>query len=174
MRQVPKLNGYKQPPPLRDPYNLHQEQDKRSPIVNAKGRDLLDLLRHDFFADVCGKNPVSSVNYVWVTVIFIMLFKKIEDVFSEARHPLWVEIYERSMRSQPQMLKRTSLVVQAMASADEDAMRLFAQAFENSRGGILACVYWEDLKESESGFRKASTDGDDDDGVPSPEQCTVM
>jgi hypothetical protein len=78
------------------------------------------------------------------------------------------------MRSQPQMLKRTSLVAQAMASADEDAMRLFAQAFENSRGGILACVYWEDLKESESGFRKASTDGDDDDGVPSPEQCTVM
>jgi hypothetical protein len=174
MRQVPELNDYKLQPPRRDPYNLNQEQKKKRLVANAQGRDLLDLLRPDLFADVCGNNPVSSVNYVWVTCIFIMLFMKIEDVFSKARHPLWVETYERSMRSRPQGLKRVVLVAQAMSSADEDAMRLFVQAFEETRGGILAFVYWEDSKEGESGFREASTNGDGSDGVPSPEQCTVM
>jgi hypothetical protein len=35
-------------------------------------------------------------------------------------------------------------------------------------------VYWEDLKEGESGFRETPMDGDGSDGVPGPEQCTVM
>jgi len=61
-----------------------------------------------------------------------------------------------------------------MASADEDATRLFAKAFEEMRGAILACVYWEGLEEGESGLREASTNGDGSDSVPSPEQCTVM
>jgi hypothetical protein len=174
MRQIPELHDYKLPPSRRDPYNLHQEQKKKRLMADAQGRDLLDMLRPDLFADVCGKNPVSSVNYASVTCIFIMLFMKIEDVFSNARHPLWVEIYERSPGSRSQGQKRVVLVARAMASADEDAMRLFAQAFEQTRGGILACVYWEDLKEGESGFREASTNGDGSDGVPSPEQCTVM
>lgn len=174
MRQIPELNDYKRPPPRRDPYNLHQEQKKKSPLANSQGRELLDLLRPDLFADICGNNPLSSINYVWVTCIIIILFMKIEDVFSKARHPLWVETYEGSSRSWPQWRKRAVFVAQAMASADENAMRLFAQAFEQTRGGILACVYWEDLKEGESGFRETPTDGDDSDGVPSPEQCTVM
>jgi len=110
MRQIPELNEYKLPPPRRDPYNLHQEQKKKRPMENAQGRDLLDLLRPDLFAGVCGNNPVSSVNYVWVTCIIIMLFMNIEDVFSKARHPLWVETYERSSRSRPQGLKRVVLV----------------------------------------------------------------
>lgn len=174
LRQIPELNDYKLPPPRRDPYNLHQEQKKKSPLANPQGRDLLDLLRPDLFADICGNNPLSSINYVWVTCVIIILFVNIEDVFSKARHPLWVETYERSSRSWPQGRKRTVLVAQAMASADEDAMRLFAQAFEQTRGGILACVYWEDLKEGESGFRETPTDGDGSDGVPGPAQCTVM
>jgi len=173
-RQIPELDDYTLPSPRRDPYNLHQEQKKKSPLANPQGRDLLDLLRPDLFADICGNNPLSSINYVWVTCIIIILFLKIEDVFSKARHPLWVETYERSSRSWPQGRKRAVLVAQAMASADEDAMRLFAQAFEQTRGGILACVYWEDLKEAESGFRETPTDGDGSDGIPSPEQCTVM
>ncbi|KAK4615645.1 hypothetical protein CLAFUW4_10071 [Fulvia fulva] len=174
MRQIPALNEYKLPPPGRDPYNLHQEQKKKRPVADAQGRDLLTLLRPDLFADVCGNNPVSSVNYVWVTCIIIMLFVKIEDHFSKARHPLWIETYERSSRSRPQWLKRVDLVVKAMASENEDAMRLFAKAFEEMRGGILACVYWEDLKVGESGLKEDSTSEDGSDGIPGPDQCTLM
>lgn len=173
MRQIPALNEYKLPPPRRDPYNLHQEQKKKRPVADAQGRDLLTMLRPDLFADVCGNNPASSVNYVFVTCHIIMLFRSIENHFSKARHPLWVETYERSSRSRPQWRKRVDLVVKAMASEDEDAMRLFAKAFEEMRGGLLACVYWEDLKEGESGL-KDSTNGDGSDGILGVDHCTLM
>jgi hypothetical protein len=48
-------------------------------------------------------------------------------------------------------------------------LKLFAKGFEDLRLGALACIYWEDLRESESGAR----DKGFEDELPG-DQCAVM
>jgi hypothetical protein len=150
--------------PSRNPYQVSEEKNER-----FQGRALLDFLRLDVFADVCGRDPVSSLNLVMVTCHILLLFMEFEDLFREARHPLWIEAYERPA---PQLRhqKRLALVVAAMTQEDDQAMKLFAKAFEKLRLGAIACVFWGDLREGESG---AKPERDDDDEV-SMDQCSVM
>jgi len=55
-----------------------------------RGHVLLNLLRLDIFADVCGETPISSLNYVKITCHILWLFSQAEDRFRAARHPLWI------------------------------------------------------------------------------------
>jgi len=163
VHRIADLKDYKTRP-RRNPYHV-SKQKKREQL---QGRALLDLLRVDVFADVCGNTPVSSLNYVWITCHIMLLFMKFEDRFLETRHPLWVKAYEHP---QPQLRrqKRLALVLAAMANEDDQAMRLFAEGFESLRLGALACIFWEDLREEESGVKPK---GDDDE--ISTDQCLVM
>jgi hypothetical protein len=151
--------------PPRDPYQVLK--DKKN--GQFQGRALLDFLRLDVFADICGRDPVSSLNLVMVTCHIMLLFMEIEDLFSKTRHPLWVEAYERPT-PQLRRQKRLALVVAAMTQEDDQTMKLFAKAFEKLRMGAIACVYWGDLREEESGARPER----DDDEEVSMDQCSVM
>ncbi|KAF2712349.1 hypothetical protein K504DRAFT_371948 [Pleomassaria siparia CBS 279.74] len=163
MRRVAELKDYKMGP-RRNPYHL-SEQKKRGQL---QGCALLGVLRLDVFADVCGNTPVSSLNYVWITFHIMLLFMKVEDRFRETRHPLWVKAYEHPLpRLRHQ--KRLALVVAAMADEDDQAMRLFAEVFESMRIGALDCIFWEHLRQEESG---ATPRGDDDETLA--DQCSVM
>ena len=128
-------------------------------VNSFKERALLDVLRLNVFVDVCGNTPISSLNYVWITCHIMLLFMKFEDQFREARHP------QRQLRRQ----KRLALVVAAMAEEDDQALRLFAERFENLRLGALACIFWEDLREEESGVKPAGIDHE-----ISTDQCSIM
>jgi hypothetical protein len=164
MRQISELKDYKTGP-RRNPYRV-SGQKKREEL---RGCVLLDMLRADIFADVCGRHPLSSLNYVWITCHIMMLFMSFEDRFREARHPLWVEAYEHpqpALRRQ----RRLAFVMAAIADEDDGAMRLFAETFERFRLGALACIYWKDLREEEYGLKPSRGD---DDGAPM-DQCSVM
>jgi hypothetical protein len=160
IRRIADLKDYKTGP-QRNPYR-GSEQKKRE---HLQGRALLDVLRLDVFADVCGYAPFSSLNYVWITCHIMLLFLEFEARFRENRHPLFVNAYEHTQRRQ----KRVALVAAAMADEDDQALRLFAEGFERLRLGALACIFWEDLREEESGT-KPRRDGDE---IPT-DQCSVM
>jgi hypothetical protein len=163
MDRIAELKDYKTGP-RRNPYQV-LEQKKRG---QWQGRSLLELLRLDIFADFCGNHPVSSLNLVWITCHVMLLFMKFEDEFRKARHPLWVEAYEHP---QPQLRgqKRLALVMAVMTEEDDQTLKIFAEGFESLRLGALACIFWEDLREEESGMKPRG----DDDKIPM-DQCSVM
>jgi hypothetical protein len=161
--RIAELKDYKTGP-RRNPYQV-SEQKKRGQL---QGHAVLDLLRLDIFADVCGNHPVSSLNLVWITCHIMLLFMKFEDDFSKARHPLWVEAYEHP-KPQLRRQKRLALVVAAMTQEDDQALKLFAKGFESLRLGALPCIFWEDLREEDSGMKPKG----DDDEIPM-DQCSVM
>lgn len=162
IRRIDSLKDYKDGPRI-DPYHVKEKKKK-----DLKGCDLLELLRLDIFADVCGNNPLSSMSYVWITVHIMMLFMSFEDRLRETRHPLYVRAYDDpplSLRCH----KRTALIVAAMADEDDEALKLFAEVFERLRIGALSCIFWEDLREGESGVNPKV----DSDEIPI-DKCSMM
>ena len=54
-------------------------------------RDNFDVLKVDLINDVSGGGqPLSSINYCWVTANMLMLFSRFENKLKELRNPLWV------------------------------------------------------------------------------------
>jgi hypothetical protein len=131
------------------------------------GRELLDLLKLDIISDISGERPLSSLNYVWVTTRFMMLFHQIEDKLKLLRNPLWIRAYEKEAVMTRE--KRLSLTVLALTQQDEECMEVIAEAFQNPRTGFMQHIYWEDLKNSAETVSKDATDDDEIGG-----SCTVM
>ena len=159
-----ELKDYKTPP-QRNPSHISQDAShisQHGKCEQPTGRALLDMIRVDMFADVCGNHAMSSLNYVWITCHLMLLFMSFEDRFRETRHPLWIQAYEQP---EPQLKrqKRLALVVAAMKEEDDQALKLFAEQFENLRIGALGCIFWEELCEDELGVK----------GKPADE-CSVM
>ena len=132
------------------------------------GKTLLDLLRLDLFADVCGMKPVSSINYILVTVHFLLVFGRIEDRLRELRNPLYVQMYEQAPPGM-RRTRRAALVIAAMAEEDPDTLRICAEVLQDPRMGVIPFIYWEDLHERETGFKGQA----DPDEVGS-DACSVM
>jgi hypothetical protein len=160
---IAELKDYKTGP-RRNPYQV-SEQNRRG---QWQGRTLLELLRPDIFADVCGNHPVFSLNLVWITCHIMLLFIKFEDEFRTARHPLWAEAHEHP-KPQLRRQKRLGLVVAAMTEEDNEALKIFAEGFESLRLGALSWICWEDLREDESSIKLKG----DDDKIPM-DRCSVM
>jgi hypothetical protein len=99
----------------------------------------------------------------------MFLFMKFEDAFCTARHPLWVEAYEHP-KPQLRRQKRLALVVAAMTNEDDQALKLFAEGFESMRLGLLAHIFWKDLKKKESSMKPPR---EDDDEIPM-DQCLPL
>jgi hypothetical protein len=148
----------------RDPYRVSQERQKEQ----LQGSSLLQILRADIFADVCGKAPLSSLNLVAITSHIMLLFLEFESKLQEARHPLWIDTYEHPL---PQMRrqKRVALIVAAMGSEDDSALKIFAEVYEDLRTGVLANIFWDDLREKETGVKPPA----DDDELPA-DRCAIM
>ena len=163
LHRIHDFKDQKPAPPLQ-PYRVKDKKKQES----ITGRSLLDLLRLDFFADVCGRDPLSSLNYVWITVHIFMLFMRIEDRLREARHPLYLRAYENPM-PQMRLQKRLALITNAMAEEDVEALKMFAEVFQDPRVGAINCIFWKDLQETDSG-NKPRRESDD---IPM-DDCSVM
>ena len=110
--------------------------------------ELLGNFKIDILGDICGDNePLSSLNYIWVTVQFMLLFGRIEDALKSVRNPLWIKAYERGPKLMRE--KRASLTGLVLATEDEECLRLMAREFENPRIGFKDHIYWDDLVDSE-------------------------
>ena len=167
INQIDALKAYKHGPDM-NPYNFKETRKQKNEQKVIQGRDLLDLIRVDLFHDVCGNHPLSSLNYVWITVHILMLFREIEDRLREARHPLYVKAYEQAPASM-QRTRRAGLIMAAMGHEDDAALKIFAACFERMRMGAMNCIYWDDLRDAESGVRPSK----EADEVPI-DQCSVM
>ncbi|KAL7621943.1 hypothetical protein AAE478_007443 [Parahypoxylon ruwenzoriense] len=133
------------------------------------GQDLLDLLKLDISNDICGDIPLSSLNYVWVMVRFMMLFHQFEEELGKLRNPLYVQAYETDPLWQKQ--KRVGLAYLALHLQDEECLHVMAREFQNPRTGFMTHIYWDDLGSTRlRGEKPRSNRGDDE----LPDQCIVM
>jgi len=136
-------------------------------ILNGRENNVLNLLKYDLIHDVCGEGgPLSSLNYVWVTIEFMLLFSRIENELKRLRNPLWVRAYEEDPFLTRE--KRASLTMLALAMEDDECLRVMAEMFQNPRAGWMQHIYWEELDDEDK--VKSFMAGDVDDGL----LCTVM
>ena len=158
------MKAFKAATPLPD-YTIH----KGTPGRGSKDRITLDVIKSDLIADISSEiRPLSSLNYVFVTVLFMMLFIQIEGELKQRRHPLWVEAYEKNKLFMKE--KRASLTLLVLQSEDEECMEIIAKAFEDSRTGWMSHMYWDDLDDTEKiGSRLDGSSNRD----PEP-SCSVM
>lgn len=109
-----------------------------------RSQELLDLLKLDIISDISGENrPLSSLNYVWVTARFMLLFHHIEDELRRLRNPLWIQAYEGNSLMTRE--KRVSLTMLALAGEDEECLEVMAKAFQSPRAGFMDHIYWDEL-----------------------------
>lgn len=109
--------------------------------LEVRGSELLEAMKLDIHADIAGNSPVSSLNYAWVTVRFIMLFENIEEELKKRRNPVYVRAFETE--SAWKRLPRVGLVYKAMLDEDEECLRVMAREFQNPRAGFMNHVYWD-------------------------------
>ncbi|KAI1816979.1 hypothetical protein GGS20DRAFT_535631 [Poronia punctata] len=138
--------------------------------VDITQRGLLDLAKNDLYQDICGKVPYSSMNYVFVTMRFMMQFMQFETELRKLRNPLYVQAYE----TDPQWRRneRVGLAYLALEQQEDECLRVMAREFQNPRSGFMDFIYWPDLDTSDD-FDGMSGPRDQHDR-PMPDQCNVM
>lgn len=109
--------------------------------LEVRGSDLLEAMKLDIHADIAGNSPVSSLNYAWVTVRFMMLFDNIEEELRKRRNPVYLRAFETETAWR--RLPRVGLVYMAMLEEDEECLRVMAKEFQNPRAGFMNHVYWD-------------------------------
>jgi len=109
-------------------------------IVDNRG--LLDVLKMDIKGDVNGHRPLSSCNYLLLTITMIAVFTQIEEELKK-RNRLWVRAYEKdeTMRKET----RLSLTMLILGEKDDECLEVVAEAFEKMRAGFGDFVYWDEL-----------------------------
>ncbi|KAF7561183.1 hypothetical protein G7046_g2947 [Stylonectria norvegica] len=145
-------------------------QSANAPGTNLTGRDLLEALSMDISRDVCGNLPLSSLNYVWATNHFMMLFAQIETSLKRLNNPLYVEAYGRSGLGQD--ANRVALATLALNLEDDECLKVMAKQFEDMRTGFMSHIYWETLDHPE--HDDLMQDKEDEEGPDETGMCTVM
>lgn len=133
--------------------------------LQVRGSELLEGVKLDIHADIAGNSPVSSLNYAWVTVRFMILFEKTEAELKKRRNTVYVRAFETDPAWK--RLPRVGLVYMAMLDEDEECLRVMAREFQNLRSGFVNHVYWDiatELPERSKTERRAAPDSG----------CTVM
>lgn len=128
-----------------------------------RGSNLLEAVKLDINADVSGENPVSSVNYAWVTVRFMVLFEHIEAELKKRRNPVYVSAFETKTKHRP----RLALVYWAMLEENEECLRVMADEFQKLRTGFAHHVYWNPTT-------TPSQRSDSESGAATHAGCTAM
>lgn len=108
-----------------------------------RGSQLLEALKLDIYGDVCGTNPVSSLNYIWVAVRFFMLFDVMEKKLKEVKNKVYMRAFETDRAWE--RAKRSGLVFLAMETQDDECLRIMAHEFQNPRAGFMNHIFWKDL-----------------------------
>jgi hypothetical protein len=147
------------------------ETNAQSDELDMNGVDMLEFLKSDLRTDVCGAEPISSLNFIWVTIRFFVLFLQMEDKLRKLQNPTYVRAYEidRTLMRE----KRLSLTLGALRGDDEQCMRVLAEEFENPRAGFMDHIYWEDL-ETELCSTNLTQPKSEFDDVNMEPTCSVM
>ncbi|KAJ4289980.1 hypothetical protein N0V88_006781 [Collariella sp. IMI 366227] len=152
-------------------YTLNATSWRKQGELDA--RDLLEIAKLDLRMDVSGDlRPLSSLNYVWVTAVMMMLFMMIEDELKELRNPLYVDAYEQSPAWAKN--KRGRLALLALEGQDEECLHVMAARFDAARLGFMSHIYWKDLDHLADTKGKATHAANMQEDVLGPDACSVM
>ncbi|SPQ19181.1 5fef2285-2abb-49d2-9a44-8740aab37832 [Thermothielavioides terrestris] len=126
------------------------------------GRDLLALLREDIFRDVCGSGggsgegegggegaddgvpPLSSINYLWVTVEGLLMFIMMEEELASRQNKVYLRSYEES--GERLAGKRQWLTLEALHDMEDECLSVMAAVFEDVSGEFGHRSYWADVE----------------------------
>ncbi|KAI5919301.1 hypothetical protein F4810DRAFT_512283 [Camillea tinctor] len=136
--------------------------------IDISGCTLLELLKWDFFQDICGDRPISSLNYIWVAARFMTLFMGFEEELKKLRNPLYVEAYETNNQMKGE--KRVGLTMLALLEQDEECLRVMAKIFQEDRIGFMHHIYWDDLTSASDKLSASKASNEDE----MPDACAVM
>lgn len=107
----------------------------------AKGVDLLKILRTDLFADICGRWPLSGLNYAYITWFMLMTTKRIAYGMRDTRHPLYVLNYE-GQSPEASISRRFRMILMAIRDEDPEWLRMSAEIFENPYLTLNSGAIW--------------------------------
>ncbi|KAL9090461.1 MAG: hypothetical protein Q9165_005222, partial [Trypethelium subeluteriae] len=124
--------------------------------LDVPNLELLALTEFDIAKDISGATPLSGINWIWVTVRFMMLFMQIEEKLRQVRNLLWIRAYETGREWSRQ--KRVGIAYLALSEGDEECLTIMADEFQNQRAGLLDHIYWGDIDVD----MKTNLQGDDD------------
>ncbi|KAI4598717.1 hypothetical protein KJ359_002609 [Pestalotiopsis sp. 9143b] len=113
-----------------------------------KSADILTCLEFDIRADICGREPLSSLNYIWTTACMHIQFSVMEDELHKHRNPMYVRAYETDKFMMQD--KRSSFTAMAISGDDEECLRIMADSFQAHRMGFMQNIYWDDLEVAET------------------------
>ncbi|OIW22387.1 hypothetical protein CONLIGDRAFT_638365 [Coniochaeta ligniaria NRRL 30616] len=128
------------------------------------GRLLLDQMRRDLEYDVCGKHPLSGINWAVFMLDVLVAFREIEAELSRVRNPLYVHVYEKDPVWRNN--KRYGLVYLALQLKDASSLRIMAQVLRKSSSSTRHS-YWDlNLASHEEDEARIAKTRDD--------ECSVM
>ncbi|TKW55997.1 hypothetical protein CTA1_11360 [Colletotrichum tanaceti] len=134
------------------------------------GRELLEFVRVDIHNDVCGDSPISSLNYLSVTMAFLAQFMRFEEELGRVRNPLYVRAYETDQWARA---KRMALVTLAMKDQEEECLRVMAEQFQRPRAGFMNFIYWDDLVSASERLEEVAASRRPEDPADNA-ACSVM
>ncbi|KAI1323447.1 hypothetical protein F5Y16DRAFT_425185 [Xylariaceae sp. FL0255] len=162
-----------------DPYSSRDGNTAK--IGLSKLRDTnplatLELLKWDIAIDICAETePYSAVNYMFVTVMFMMYFLALERELDKLRYPLYVDIYEGKQGDKSSCSeKRFRLVSTALAGSDEELLRAMARLFKESNSSIMRYTYWDALLDKQQFLKLMSGSGGYAGAPDAQPSCAVM
>ncbi|KAL7942815.1 hypothetical protein V8C42DRAFT_359831 [Trichoderma barbatum] len=132
-------------------------------------RGLLELIRRDVYADICGRCPYSSLNYIWVLARIMILFTTFEDELKRLDNPTYHDIY---VTNSGDTQRRVFLAIKTLSGTDEECLRVMAKIMEEQRTVWIQHIYWESL---DSSMDQTNRHGSNDrDNFLEPDMCSVM
>ena len=105
-----------------------------------EGIDLLAIIRQDLEEDLVGVRPLSGVNYMWITLEIMLMWKRMEDKLGKARNRIYVRAYETGHRGLQKRVFFTRLVLQ---ERDHECLRIMTEAFDEFNLAFAASFFWD-------------------------------
>ncbi|OTB02229.1 hypothetical protein M426DRAFT_13676 [Hypoxylon sp. CI-4A] len=141
------------------------------PDAEFLGSELLDILRWNIFAEVCGEWPLLGVDYVRVTVAIFTTFRCIEDELEELRNPLYTRAFESDKRFGDE--KRIGLTMLALSEQEDECLKVMAKYIErwHEGTGLVKFSYWGRLEDFRQKMVNEEHVGSERIG---PDGCVVM
>jgi hypothetical protein len=114
------------------------------------GTESLYMLKWDILEEVCGQG-LLSLNFAKLGIDLLDAFLYLEEALEHAKNPLYLEVCKRSIGLQR---KRVDLVTSAMRGEDEACLRIMAKELQNPSGWKHKNIYWKDMEDMETNWRK--------------------
>ncbi|UKZ72789.1 hypothetical protein TrVFT333_000425 [Trichoderma virens FT-333] len=120
---------------------------------------ILSTLWNDIHGDICGGlRPLSSLNYLWITVRILQYFEELEKEAENSGSTMIRALYSRNEAGDSscsiQGDKRLLLSLRALDGKDRELLKTMAKTFERCGGSMADFMYWPD-----EGSMAEATDG---------------